>query len=436
MKLESTHTRRSAGLTTNITIARQRGMLLVVLCVQFVSPACGGEARRELDQRSSLVSSPRRDADIRREAEKAANAAEAAAREAKATEAAARSLRRHCMSQGDAVAYKWVAQHLLAQIIETGVDVVLAKARTEIATARAFDLEPDNWAKRDVGALVERYQTFEKQRHDVEARLRTAVDLANEISRQSVNDRDWDPHRNARIYWFQSARDQDPKNPYAIAINAQRKLEHEREELYHQLGMETPEEKAGGALAMLFAMVAMGGGGAGRAVLSAEARAAMTSVGAAEAALAAGRSQVALASIARARSVLATAGETKALAAVGRARTAVVVGELETASSALAEARAALTKLQAYPASGLAFAAIGQSETDRDAAERADHELGAKERATIDLFETASAGQEDVVQFLGADLRAALEVVTRYKAAVENGEVAPAPAQEVLRRGC
>ena len=438
MKLKSTPTRRSPGLTTGITIATQRGVLLVAVCLQVVSPGCGGGAGRERDQRSSQTSSPRRDEDIRREAEKAAKAAEAAAREAKAREDAARRQRRHCMSQEDAVAYEWVAQQLFAKMIESGVDAMLAKARTEIATARAFDLEPANWAKRDVGALVERHQTFEKQRIDVEGRLKAAEEHANAIVRQTLDDKDWDPHKNARIFWFQGARDQDPKNPYAIAINAQRKIEHEREELYHRFGLETPEEKAGGALAILFWMVAMGGGrgGAGRAALTAEARAAMTSVGTAEAALAAGRSEAALASIGRARSVLTAAGETEALAAVGRARAAVVGGELESASVALAEARAALTNLQAYPAGRLAFAAAIQSGADRDAAEGADRELGAKERATIELFDNASAGQGDVVKFLGADLRAAFEVVAKYKTAVASGEIAPAAAQGILRKGC
>lgn len=340
------------------------------------------------------------------------------------------------MSQEEGVAYEWVAQQLFAQLIDSGVDAILAKARTEIATARAFDLEPANWAKRDVGALVERHQAFEKQRIDVDGRLKAAMEHADAMSRQSLNDKDWDPAKNAAIYWFQSTRDQYPNNPYAIAINAQRKIEHEREELYHRFGLETPEEKTGGALAILLFMAAMGGRGVGRAAFAAEARAAMTAVGTAEAALAAGRSQAALASITTARTALTAAGEAEALAAVGRARAAVAIGELESASVALAEARAALTRLQAYPAAGLAFAAVTLSDADRDAAEEADRELGAKEKATIELFDNASAGQSDALKFLGADLRAALEAIAKYRTAVANGETAPPVAQRILRKGC
>jgi hypothetical protein len=323
-------------------------------------------------------------------------------------------------------------------MIKNGLDVKLAMARTEVATARAFDLEPANWAKRDIGAFVEADRIWKAKRDEVEKRLEAAQRHSSEVESEMIRTQgnEFDPLKNASLYWFKDARSKEPNNPYAIAIEAERKIEREREQLYHQFNKETPEERLGGRLAILFWMGMLGGGGRG--AVAGETQAALTALGRAEAALAAAESEAALTSIMRARAILSAAEEAEALAAVGRARTALVAGETDAAAVAIDEAQATLAaNLQVNPAAALALAAINKAEAKLDAAERADTNLGVKEKAKIDLFDYASAYQDDVMEFLAADLRGAIRHADRYRESVAKGEIIPTKdGDKVMRKGC
>jgi hypothetical protein len=164
----------------------------------------------------------------------------------------------------------------------------------------------------------------------------------------------------------------------------------------------------------------------------------LTSLGRAETALAAAESDAALTSIMRARAILSAAKEAEALAAVGRARTALVAGETDAAAVAVDEAQAALAaNLQSNPAAALALAAINEAEAKLEAPERADTELGIKEKAKIDLFDHASAYQDDLMEFLAADLRGAIHYAAQYRESVANGEIIPTKnGDKVMRKGC
>lgn len=419
-----------------VTIALRRTALFIALSLQFGLLGCvaGAPSDRKPDQQAQMKID-----NSRRETEKAA--AESAAKdagEAKAREDSAKRLRRHCMSKNDIDRFLWVEQHLFEEIVKKGSDVKLAMARTEVATARAFDLEPANWAKRDIGAFVETERIWKEKRDEVEKRLEAAQRHSSEVETEMIRSqgKEFNPLKNASLYWFKDARSKEPNNPYAIAIEAERKIEREREQLYHQFNKETPEERLGGGLAILFWTGMLGG--AGRGAVAGEAQAALRALGRAEAALAAAESEAALTSIMRARAILSAAQEAEALAAVGRARTALVAGEADAAALAVNEAQAALAaKLQVNPAAALALAAINKAEAKLDAAEKADTDLGIREKVKIDLFDHASAYQDDVIEFLTADLSGAIRHAARYRESVARGEIVPTKdGDKVMRRGC
>src|SRR5215213_1956721 len=134
--------------------------------------------------------------------------------------------------------------------------------------------------------------------------------------------------------------------------------------------------------------------------------------------------EAALTSIMRARAILSAAQEPEALAAVGRARTALAAGEADAAALAVDEAQVAL-------------AAINKAEAKLDAAERADSDLGVREKVKIDLFDYASAYQDDVSEFLAADLSGAILHAARYRESVARVEIVPTKdGDKVMRRGC
>ena len=422
----------------NVTVALRRAAFFIALGVQLGSLGCGAgpPSDRETNQQAQMIDNSRTETQTaeRAAAETAANDA----REAKSQEDSAKRLRRRCMSKNDIDTFLWVERHLFEEMIKKGSDVTLAKARTEVATARAFDFEPANWAKRDIGAFLETDRIWKEKRDEVENRLEAAQRHSSEVESEMIRTQgnEFDPLKNASIYWFKNARSREPNNPYAIAIEAERKIEREREQLYHRFKKETPEERLGGGLAILFWMGISGG--AGRGALAGETEAALTSLGRAEAALTAAESDAALTSIMRARAILSAAEEAEALAAVGRARTALVAGETDAAAVAVDEAQAALAaKLQANPAAALALAAINKAEAKLDAAERADTDLGVNEKVKIDLFDYASAHQDDVMEFLAADLGGAIRYAARYRESVANGEIIPTKdGDKVMRKGC
>jgi hypothetical protein len=339
------------------------------------------------------------------------------------------------MSPNDMDAFLWVDQRVFLSLVRSGVTAPLAKARAEIATARSFAIEPLNWAKRDIGIFVENKRIFENKRNDVERRLRAAQERSREAESVLIRSKDFDPLKIASMYWFESDRKKNPNNPYAIAIEKERKIEDERRELYHQFNKETPEEKAAGALVMLLAPLMMG---AAEGELTGEAEAALGSLSEAEAALAVAESGEALTSIMKARAILIPAEEGEALMAVNEARTALAAGEIDMAASAVEDARGALsTQLQVNPAAPLALAAINEAEVKLDAAEKADADLGVSERAKIDLFYQSSLHQDEVKQFLAADSKVARDYRTQYSALVAKGKIIPKKGgDEVMREGC
>jgi hypothetical protein len=439
---------RAAHWECSMTIALRGAVLLIALILQFGSLGCGADtpdrepaSQRMVAQRKSSPPLPNK---VRLEAEAATKAASEAAvkeaREAKARDDRAKSLRRHCMSQSEMEALLWVERHLFGWMLKNGVDVKLARARTEVATARAFDMEPANWAKRDIGAFVETNRIFEKKRDEVEQRLRAAQEHSQEVESDMIRNLGvrFDPGKYAGMYWFEAARKAEPNNPYAIAIEQERKIQHEREQIYKQFNKETPEERLGGGLAILLGTLMIGAAG-GEAGLTGEAEAALGSLGEAEAALVVAESEAALTSIMEARAILIAAEEAEsALVAVGEARTALVAGEIEGAAAAVEEAQAALSaKLQVNPAAALALAAVNEAEGKLDAAEKADTDLGVNERAKIDLFDYSSAHQGDVMGFLAADLKAAIGYAAQYRTSIARGEIITTKGgDKVMRKGC
>jgi len=337
------------------------------------------------------------------------------------------------MSRKEIDAYLWVEERLFKWMIKNGVDVTLAKARTEVATARAFHVEPANWAKRDIGAFVENARAFERKRDEVERRLVEARARTHEaevdlMKRQGNN---FNPLKIAAMYWFKEERMKEPNDPYCIAVEQEFKIAHEREQIYHQFNKETPEERLGGGLAILL----VGGmlGGEGEAGLTGEAEAALGSLGEAEAALALTESDVALTSIMKARAILIPAQEEAALAAVEEARTAIAADNVEGAAAAVQEAQAALkARLQVDPAAALALAAVNEvqakieaahdAEAKLVAAEKADADLAVKEKTKINLYYYSSTHQDDVIKFLSGDLKEALDFASQYRASLAKVE--------------
>src|SRR5262249_17451350 len=142
--------------------------------------------------------------------------------------------------------------------------------------------------KRDMGIFVETDNRWQAERSDVERRLEAASKRrAAEETNLIVNHKESDPGKIAGLYWFHAAADYKPSDiyyPLAVARDAERKIEHEREDLYHKYHKETPEERLGGAFAILLTMVMLdSAAGDG---LGAEAEAALGELGEAEAALA------------------------------------------------------------------------------------------------------------------------------------------------------
>lgn len=339
--------------------------------------------------------------------------------------------KRRVLSKEDVDTFLWVEQQMFKTFAQHGSDMFVAKARAEIATARAFQIEPSNWAKRDMGIFVETNNKWQTERSDVEKRLaaasrRRSEEENNLITRHGTKA---DPGKMAGLYWFHTASDYKPDDiyyPLAVARDAERKVEREREDLYKKYHKETPEEKLGGAIAILLVM-GMLDSAAGDAGLGAEAEAALGELGEAEAAIAVTETEAASTAIMNARSVLiASEDSAAALASVERARSALNVGELDGAAAAVADARAELsTQLHVTPAVALALAGAGKSIARLSTTEAEDAEIGIKERSKIDRFEYAASHDGEVRRLLAADLRLALEYVGRHRAAVAKGTYAP-----------
>jgi hypothetical protein len=329
------------------------------------------------------------------------------------------------LSSEDADAFGWVEQQLFKTFVaKHSGDLLVAKARTEIATARAFQIEPSNWAKRDMGIFVETNHKWQVERDDVERRLAAASKRRSEEenSLYPKYGNKADPGQIAGLYWFHTARDYKPGDmyyPLAVARDAERKVEHEREELYHKYHKETPEERMGGALAILLVMVMLDSA-VGDAGLGAEGEAALGELGEAEAALAVTETEAASTAIMNARSILvASEDSAAALASVERARTALAAGEFDGAAAAVADAQAALsTQLHVNPAVALALAGAEKSIAKLATTEAEDAEIGVKERSRIARFEYAAAHDDEVRRLLAADLKLALDYVGRHRAIV------------------
>jgi len=357
------------------------------------------------------------------------------ASQAKARQDNAQKGKRRSMSRNEIDAYVWVEEHLFKWMIRNGVDTTLAKARTEVATARIFHLEPANWAKRDIGGFVENAGVFERKRSEIERRLDAARARTHQLEHEIMNTgKLMNPAEMPGAYLFNGKCINEPNIPYCIAIKQEREIEHEREQIYHQFNKETPEERVGGGLAILLVGWMLGGGGG--AGLTGEAEAALGSLGEAEASLALTDSDVAMTSIMKARAILIPADEESALAAVEEARTALSAGNVESAAAAVEEAQSALqARLQGDPTAAVALAAINNvqanleaardAESQLDAAEKADADLGVREKTKIDLYYYSSTHQADVIQFLSGDLNAAVSYASQYKAAVAKGEIVP-----------
>lgn len=357
------------------------------------------------------------------------------ARQAKAREDNAKRLRRRSMSRNEIDAYLWVEEHLAKMMVKNGVEVTLAKARAEVATAKAFHVEPMNWAKRDIGGFVENARTFERKRDEVERRFDAAKARTHELESQIMNTgKIMNPALMPGSPWYKEKCIKEPNIPYCVAVEHEHKVQREREEFYHQFNKETPEERVGGGLAILLVGWMLGGGGG--AGLTGEAEAALGSLGEAETALAVTESDVAMTSIMKARAILIPADEETALAAVEEARTALAADNVESAAAAVEEAQSALkARLQVDPAAALALAAVNNvqakiedardAEAKLDAAEKADADLGVKEKTKIDLYYYSSTHQDEVIKFLSGDLKAAIDYLSQYKAAVVKGEIVP-----------
>jgi hypothetical protein len=193
------------------------------------------------------------------------------------------------MSKNDLDAYLWVKRKLYAWIVtKNKVDTALAKARVEIAAAKAFGMEPLNWAKRDMVNFIETELQFEREKNEIDGRLKAAQDRTRDAENQTLKDPNWNPLKDASIYWYPEDRKKEIEkgNPYAIAVEEERKISNERENLYHKYGKETPEEKFAGAIAILLTMVVLGP--EADLGLSVEAEAALSILGEAEASVAVG----------------------------------------------------------------------------------------------------------------------------------------------------
>lgn len=90
------------------------------------------------------------------------------------------------MSKNEMDAFLWVKKSLFKRLIEKGEGDTPARARTEIATAKAFGLEPLNWAKRDIVVFVENERIWEKKRDEVEQRLKAAQDYSAQVDRDMM----------------------------------------------------------------------------------------------------------------------------------------------------------------------------------------------------------------------------------------------------------
>lgn len=310
--------------------------------------------------------------------------------------------------------------------------MIVARARTEIATATAFQIEPSNRAKRDMGIFLETNEKWEAERGDVEKRLEAASRRRSE-EEDNVRNRlgsKADPLKTASLYWFKTAGDFRPDDPYyplAVARDAERKIQREREALYKKYHKETPEERLGGAIAILLAMGALtrAGGSVGR---GAGVRAALGNLGRARAALAVTETQAASRAIMNARSILVASKESAAaLASVERARIALNAGKFNRAAAAVADAQAALSTQHVNPAVALALASADKSIATLAATEAEDAEIGVKERSKVERFERAASHDPEIRQLLAADLKLAFEYVGRYRAMVTKRTDVPRP---------
>jgi hypothetical protein len=232
---------------------------LIILGLVLLSSGCGTR-EPEKQHQAELLEQQRFADEIRTEklAEEARRKTEeelarkVAEREEKTREDNARRLRRHCMSGDEIDAFLWVRVSLFKRLIQEGEAVKFARARAEIASSKAFGLEPLNWAKRDIVEFVENEKLWKKQRDDVEQRLKAAKDYSEQVLEQQgrearSTDPQWFPGKNALkdadLYWSESARKANPTNPYSIAIENERAIEHEREQLYHRFNKDTVEER-------------------------------------------------------------------------------------------------------------------------------------------------------------------------------------------------
>lgn len=343
----------------------------------------------------------------------------------------AKILRKYSMMENDVDAFLWVEQSMFKWLIKNSVDITLAKARAEIATAKAFNIEPSNWAKRDIGVYVETQRTWEKKRDDVERRLKAAQEYSRKVESDMIKNggNNIDPMKMGSLYWFNNPSDREPNNPYAplaIAYMKEHKIEHEREQLYHQFNKETPEEKAGGAIAILLSMVMLDAA-FGETGLTAGAKATLRTLGKTRVALAMNESKMAMKSIMDARSILIGTKESKAaLIAVEEARTALIAGEIEMVSTAVKSAQSILsTQLKVNPTVLLALATTNEAIAKLDSVEKADTEIGINEKDKIDLFNYCTKHQSDVKQFLDTDLKVAIDFKSQYKTLVAKGKIMP-----------
>lgn len=343
--------------------------------------------------------------------------------------------KRRVLSNEEVHAFLWVEQQIFKRFAKGQSDLPVAKARAEIATARAFGMEPSNWAKRDMGIFVQTNNRWQAERNDVERRLEAASRRRDAEERNLIRTyhQEADPGKIAGLYWFDSAKDYKPDSiyyPLAVARDAERKVEREREELYHKYHKETPEERLGGAFAILLTMVMLDS--AEDAGLGAEAEAALGELGEAEAALAVTETEVASTAVMNARSILiASEDSAAALASVERARSALNAGEIEGAAAAVADARTELSSLShVNPAIALALAGADKSIARLAATEAEDAAIGVRDWSRIESFEHAASHDEEVRRLLAADLKLALDYVGRYKAMVAKRTHAPSAREK------
>ena len=244
--------------------------------------------------------------------------------------------------------------------------------------------------------------------------------------------------KNASIYWYQDDRKKEIEkgNPYAIAVEEEQKISNEREKLYHKYGKETPEEKLGGAFAILLTMAVLGP--EADVGLSVEAEAALSTLGEAEAGIVAGETEAALFSVVDARSILiATEEDIAALRAVEEAKNALLSNELEKASVSIKEAKDILSNtVKVNPSFAIALAAIQKTETKLDALEKIDEQIGIAEKEKIDRFESM-VSQNGYKDALNEDLNTAYDFSNQYRDSVASGVIVPVLGGDlVFRSGC